>query len=265
MAILRLEQSDNQYTPEKLTLLTVHSSHTSRRHSVSIYNAQSTSKDLPVVILMHGVYGDHWCWMHLGGAHVVYERLRQQGLNEFVLVMPSDGGIGDGSGYLPLANGEDYDAWVTDDLRAAVTQTIDGVSAKSRWYISGLSMGGFGALRLSAKYPDKYQGISAHSSVTSIADLKLFTDVDEQLFTAKVVAESELLPWFTTAKNLPPLRLDCGEGDELYTSNLALAKALKDAGIEHSFETFSGGHEWTYWHQHLEDTLNFFNQIELRQ
>lgn len=262
MAILRLEQSDSQYSPDNQSFLTVHSSHTGRRHSVSIYNGQSDKKDLPVVILLHGVYGDHWCWMHLGGAHIVYEQMREQGLQEFVLVMPSDGGIGDGSGYLPLANQEDYDAWIHLDLREAITQSIASVSANSHWYISGLSMGGYGALRLGAKYAEQFNGISAHSSVTSLADLQLFTDVDEQLFNANVSKESELLPWLTQSKNLPPLRLDCGKQDELYASNIALTQALSEAGVPHEFQAFAGGHEWSYWHKHLEDTFNFFNRLE---
>ena len=62
---------------------------------------------------------------------------------------------------------------LTDDLAMtalqAATKEFHGDS--QRTYLVGMSMGGFGALRLGAKYPDRFRGISAHSSVTTLGRL----------------------------------------------------------------------------------------------
>ncbi|MBU3021300.1 alpha/beta hydrolase family protein [Aestuariibacter sp. A3R04] len=265
MSILRLEVSNPAYTPEKLQLVTVHSDNLNGRQDISIYNAHATGTNLPVVMLLHGVYGNNWVWMHLGGVHHVYESLRQQGLTEFVLVMPSDGGLWDGSGYLPLGEHGNYEAWITDDVRAAVTDTVSAVTDKSSWYITGLSMGGYGALRLGAKHPALYKGISAHSSITCLDDFSHFVSYPTSRYECLEKNESNLVYWFEKHfQVMPPLRLDCGKQDELFTSNQTLIHELKERGIEADHTWLDGGHEWPYWHRNIEKTLWFFDHLEKR-
>lgn len=263
MAITRLEVSNPLYTSEHLTLITAHSSYINGRRDISVFNAHPESKNLPVVVLLHGVYGNNWVWMNLGGVHKVYQRLRQEGLGKFVLVMPSDGALWDGSGYLPLKAHGDFESWIVEDVKAAVMQTIDGVSDESNWYISGLSMGGFGALRLSAKYPLIYKGVSAHSAITCMEDFKHFIDYPIENYLCEYEFESDLMYWFCKNKDvLPPLRLDCGQQDILFKSNNTLENQLKDEGISFIAEWLKGGHEWSYWHRNVEKTLRFFDRIE---
>ena len=57
--------------------------------------------NVPLVMLLHGVYGSHWAWSRKGGAHHTAARLIEQGqIPPMVLAMPSDGLWGDGSGYI---------------------------------------------------------------------------------------------------------------------------------------------------------------------
>ncbi|MFC4699988.1 alpha/beta hydrolase [Glaciecola siphonariae] len=279
MSISRVEVSNPQFAPNKLMLLTISSTnlHTQsgnvqqksaepprvRRQDVCIYNAYSEQKNLPVVLLLHGVYGNHWAWMFSGGAHLVLDKLREQGLSEFVLVMPSDGGIWDGSAYLPLRKGGNFERWIVDDVISAVTQHVDSVSESSNVYIAGLSMGGYGALRLGSKYPDLFSGISAHSAVTELADLSQFTQTDLRAYATADDNEPSVLYWMKQHKNsLPPIRFDCGKDDVLFEANKALTSQMNKLGIAHRFEAFEGGHEWDYWHQHLDKSLKFFDEIE---
>ncbi|SET38038.1 alpha/beta hydrolase [Thalassotalea agarivorans] len=264
MTALRLEVSNPEFTPKDTQFVTVYSSNTGRRHDISIYNAHLIAENAPVVLLLHGVYGNHWVWMNLGGVHTVYDQLKQQGLSDFVLVMPSDGGVLEGSAYLPLSNGEDYDRWIVEDVRLAVEQTVSAVSKESNWYITGLSMGGYGALRLGAKYPSLFKGISGHSSVTCLEDLKFFTEVSLHQYQEKNdELESNIVYWCKKhVAELTPMRFDCGQHDELFESNNLLAKRLTQANITFSYEKHYGGHEWAYWHKHIATTLQFFDQIQ---
>jgi enterochelin esterase-like enzyme len=60
------------------------------------------------------------------------------------------------------------------------------------------------------------------------------------------------------------LRFDCGVDDPLLESNRRLHQALCDEGIDHTYQEFPGGHEWSYWEAHLEETILFF-EAELRR
>jgi putative tributyrin esterase len=262
MTIEKLEISDQAYTEQNVTMLTIHSSHIDGRQDVNIYHHKTTSKHVPIVVLLHGVYGSNWVWMNMGGVHQVYNRLREQGLNEFVLVMPSDGGLWQGSGYLPLLDKGDYEQWIMDDVLTAVRENLPEVSAQSRIFITGLSMGGYGALRLGAKYPKRFSGISAHSSVTSLNDLQQFISNPISDYQCKSRSETDLLYWFEKNKqDLPPLRFDCGQDDSLFASNNQLEKQLARLNISYSYEVFEGGHEWSYWHKHVAKSLTFFSQL----
>lgn len=265
MSLQQVEVSNRDLMQDdKLMLLTLHSSALKGRGNVSVYNAYSDAKDLPIVILMHGVYGNHWVWMHLGGVHEVYNRLRAEGLSECVLVMPEDGSYYAGSGYLPLKHA-DYDKWIVDDLIEGVQKTCDCVSENSKLFISGLSMGGYGALRLGAKYADRFSGISGHSSITDIKEIGQFVDENLDHYELDDNAESEeadILYWLNKNRaHLPPLRFDCGREDQLFQGNLQFKERLENAGLEFSFTENAGTHEWPYWNTHVADTFAFFDNI----
>ncbi|WP_448248386.1 alpha/beta hydrolase [Thalassotalea agariperforans] len=266
MAVLRLEKSNPDYSRKNTTTFTIHSSYLQSRHDVSVYHQSSDNKDIPIVVLLHGVYGSHWVWMDLGGVHLVYEQLRAQGLSEFILVMPSDGGLWDGSGYLPLNEHGNYDGWIVDDVINTVKANIDQASENSPVYISGLSMGGYGALRLGVKYPDIFSGISAHSSVTSLADLQQFIENPVDDYQCQDEQEANLSYWLTkNSHTLPPIRFDCGTDDTLYQSNLSLVNTMTELAIPHDFEALAGAHEWPYWHKNVAKTLQFFHQLETQK
>lgn len=264
MAIKRLEVSNPKFTPQNTQFVTVHSSHLGRRHDISVYNAHAQGENLPIIILMHGVYGNHWVWMNLGGIHNVYEQVKKaQGLGEFILVMPSDGGLHDGSAYLPTTNQGNYEQWIMDDVLSAVIETVPAASTQSNLYLSGLSMGGYGALRLGIKFADKVTAISAHSSITDIQEINLFTDIEQSLLQCENPEEANINYWLAQNKNkLPPIRFDCGKDDELFQGNLAFEKTLKNMNIAYQFDIFEGGHAWEYWHEHVAKTFTFFDQHE---
>jgi enterochelin esterase-like enzyme len=264
MTINRLEVSPLNSCDDNFVTITAYSSHLNGRGDITVYCQATQSTNVPIIILLHGVYGSHWVWSQLGKVEQVYQNLRQQGLSEFVLVMPSDGGHFEGSGYLPF-NHADYESWVVEDVISAVIDTQPMCSDKSNIYISGLSMGGYGALRLGAKYPKVFSGISAHSSITNIEDFTDFVDRKtlDSLQKNTDVYDGDVFTTLNENKStLAPLRLDCGKDDPLFTANSRLVRQLITANINHTFEIFDGGHSWEYWHQHVAKTFAFFANLE---
>ncbi|MEM9922069.1 MAG: alpha/beta hydrolase-fold protein, partial [Bacteroidota bacterium] len=149
-----IEISDPRFERDGLRQLTVKSRALKGRGDVSIFVPQEAGVDVPLVLLLHGVYGSHWAWAMKGGAHWTLRALMAASkLDPCVLVMPSDGLWGDGSGYVAHPK-QDFEQWIVEEVPRAVREMIGQATADSPMFLAGLSMGGYGAMRLGAKYPD---------------------------------------------------------------------------------------------------------------
>ena len=258
-----IEISDPRFEQEGLRHVTVKSSALRHRADLLVHvppQAQGR-QNVPVVILLHGVYGSAWCWALKGGAHRTAQRMIDSGaLPPMILAMPSDGLFGDGSGYV-AHHGSDYERWIVAEVPAAVMEAAPAVSAESPLFIAGLSMGGMGALRLGSKYPGRFRGISGHSSLTEFEQLKLFVEEPLSSYSVDPVEGSVFETMKRHRDSLPPIRFDCGTTDPLLEFNRALRQTLCAEGIPHEYEEFPGGHEWRYWEENLAVTLRFFGEI----
>jgi S-formylglutathione hydrolase FrmB len=219
--------------------------------------------DVPLVILLHGVYGSHTGWPFKGGAHRIAQRLIDSGeIRPMVLAMPSDGLWGDGSAYTRHPN-QDFETWIVDEVPAAAAEAASCLSPESPRFISGLSMGGFGALRLAAKYPDRFRAGGGHSSITRFEELAAFVEEPLEAYSCSEADRAVISAILARRDRLPAFRFDCGTDDSLIESNRALHRELEKAGIPHEYEEFPGAHNWPYWEARLPEMLRFFERVGL--
>lgn len=257
------EISDPLFTPDGVRFVTVYSPALKGRGDFTVFlppEGESQSS-VPIVVLLHGVYGSHWSWFFQGGAHqTARDLIAARRVRPMLLVAPSDGLFQDGSGYL-RHSGRDYEAWIVTDVLSQIRRIFPCADDKSPVFLAGLSMGGYGALRLGAKYPRLYRGISAHSAVTTIEDLQSFL-VEPFPIEQIGAKEINLLYWFEHNRPLlPPVRFDCGTRDRLLEANRRFHHALDQKGIAHHYIEVPGEHNWEYWHAHIGSSLLFFEQI----
>ena len=258
-----IETSDPKIDFEGLRFLTVRSEALRGRADVTLFAPVEAAnlKHVPLVILLHGVYGSHWAWAMKGFAHRTLQRLvSTQEIPAMALAMPSDGLLGDGSGYVPHEH-RNFERWIVEEVPAGAATILPCVSPQSPLLIAGLSMGGFGALRIGAKYPQKYKAVSGHSSVTHFEQLKKFVVEDVLSYGAKPEDFSVFETMKRNRSQLPPIRFDCGTEDTLLEQNRELHRHLQVEGIEHAYHEFPGAHDWNYWQTHLVDTLKFFGKV----
>jgi S-formylglutathione hydrolase FrmB len=252
--------SDPRLEVEDLREITVKSQALGGRADITVHAPAAARKGRgrPLVILLHGVYGSHWAWVRQAGAHRLAARLQAAGdVPPCIVAMPSDGLWGDGSGYL-RHHAQDFERWIVEEVPAAVAHAIPSVTPDSPQMIAGLSMGGFGALRIAAEYPQRFLAASGHSAITDSAQMRDF--IEEYLDDAvppgggRTVLEAML----RNRHHLPRLRFDCGRDDALLEANRALHARLTEAGIAHVYEEFPGAHTWEYWSTHIERSFRFF-------
>lgn len=259
----KIEWSDPAYEPEHLRFLTFQSPALGGRGDVALFIPEGDGlENLPLVVLMHGVYCSHWAWALKGGAHQTAAEMITAGeIPPMVIAMPSDGLWAEGSAYLPheMAN---YEKWIVEDVVGCVTAELTQLSEESPVFIAGLSMGGYGALRLGAKYADRFSAVSAHSAVTRFEDIERLVTPRPLPFRLDHPDEWDVLHWVMKNRaSLPPVRFDCGLDDALLGGNRGLHEALDGLGIRHDYQEFSGGHNWPYWGRHLRDSLSFFGNV----
>lgn len=262
MTFRTLEVSDPTLAEAGLTMVTVKSPALGRRADVTLFAPPGRSAGpLPLVMLLHGVYGSHWAWCLKGGAHRELLRLMARGeTGPMLLAMPSDGLWGDGSGYLSH-RGADAARWVVDEVPEIAAQ-VEPRTAGGPRFIAGLSMGGYGALRLGAIHAERFSGISAHSSITDFTQMEAFIEEPLDLFKLAGGQPTRAVEALVANRDrLPPLRFDCGLEDVLLPHSRELHRELEAAGVPHVYEEFGGGHTWDYWSEHLADTLRFFQRV----
>ncbi len=256
------EHAELTADPKGLSHITVKSKALRRRADVTAFVPEDVVEgtSLPIVTLLHGVYGSHWAWAFKGEAHLTARALMAQNLiPPMVLLMPSDGLWGDGSGYIPHAD-VNYEQWIVEEVPTIAYQLAKACSPASPRYLAGLSMGGFAALRLGAKYPSLYQAISAHSSATHINQLASLIEETSKGWSSQGQDQDVFAALEGAEGSLPRIRFDCGKSDQLLAANRTLHQKMESAGIAHTYEELPGGHDWDYWKSNLYRSLMFFAQ-----
>lgn len=248
---------------ENLRFLNFHSEALGSRGDVVLFSPPGIESlpRVPLLLLLHGVYGCQWNWWLNGELNnTALEMLRREETVPLMIAMPSDGLWGDGSGYVRHANA-DYEKWIVDDVPTCLRELFPQLDSQ-KFLIAGLSMGGFGALRLGMKYASQVQGISAHSSITKVAQLSQFIPYPASAFQYAGEADTDLLHWAKVNRGtLPPIRFDCGTEDNLIEANRELHAALTELQVPHVYEEFPGSHDWEYWTQYVRRTLAFCKRV----
>jgi putative tributyrin esterase len=246
-------------------LVTLYSPALQSRADLTVYfPVEHEGEPLPLLILLHGVYGSHWNWWALGKVPETARAMLKTGeIRPFAIAMPSDGLWRDGSAYVPHP-GFDPEAWIIEDVPGSLDELFPALETR-RFYLGGLSIGGYGALRLGMKYANRVKGISAHSAVTRLEDLKTFVREPIQDYRFSGFDNTDIAYWAKANRvELPPIRFDCGRDDSLLESNRTQHAALRGLGIPHKYEEYEGGHTWEYWQMHVRRTFRFVSEIEER-
>lgn len=204
--------------------------------------------------LLHGLSDDYTIWHRRTRIEMYAARW------PMIVVMP-DGGRGF---YTDNDQGPAYATFFTEELPAFVERTFDAQNLRKGRCIGGLSMGGYGAMRLALGRPDLFISANSHSGALCAGNKRYSRTKDPErarIFGTKPAGSyhdlQALAKRAQSARTLPKLRLDCGDEDFLLEDNRTFHAALDRDGIPHEYEEFPGSHTWDYWDQHVPEALEF--------
>jgi len=206
-----------------------------------------------VVYLLHGHSDDYTIWQRRTGIERYAEAA---GL---MVVMP-DGGRG---WYSDARDGVcRYESHILETVHR-VDALLPTCAKRTGRGIGGLSMGGYGALKLALKHRKLFGSVVAHSGVHDIAAWHRTSERRQHLrdiFGPKVPPGDDCLALASAivgSRIRPRMRIDCGVDDFLIEHNRTLHRHLARLGIANEYDEFPGSHTWEYWDAHIPQALAF--------
>ncbi|SPE45132.1 putative Esterase [Candidatus Sulfotelmatobacter sp. SbA7] len=219
------------------------------RYRVVLPASIGAGAKLPVVYLLHGGGGNFRDWSNYSDV----ARFAERGL---ILVMPE----GDESYYVNAAERpqDRYEDYIVNDLIADVEHRFAVAPGRTNRAIVGVSMGGFGAIKLALSHPGLFVFAGGISSAV---------DVPSRPFSVKRISQwrhhrSVFGPWgsqarrngdpFVLARSADPattpyLFLTCGDQEGLLPANRNFAALLENRHFRYEFHVVPGGHNWNQW------------------
>lgn len=230
----------------------------------------------PVLYFLHGL-GDNEQTLFNSGGWTLLDDLRQRHtIGDFLIVAPE----GRRGFYINSADGSvRYSDFFLQEFIPLIESKYRVSSGRKNRAISGISMGGYGALRFAFSHPEMFSAVSAQSAA-------LITESPEELDSAarsgaplgKVLAAvfgnpinvshwKNNSPSVLAQRNAAALRkmaiyFNCGQDDNygFEKGAAALHDQLQKEGVKHEYRAYPGDHSLAYFLSHFEEVLIFHSQ-----
>ena len=218
----------------------------------------------PVFYLLNGIGSDFTGWMRFTNIERYAQHL------PLIVVMPN----AERSFYCDAIQGMKYEEHVIQDVIGFVDSRFNTIASREGRVTGGLSMGGYGALKLAFKFPHMFCSAVSHSGILHITVVESsdYPELDEpteearaefqRVFGSSPAGGKDCL--FALAEGidrtlLPNIRFDCGLEDQpwILDGSRRFHAHLESLNIPHEYEEFPGGHDWEYWDLHVKDAIAF--------
>ena len=223
-------------------------------------NYEKANRNFPVIYLLHGYGGDYATWVKSFA-----DVMKQVDKYNFIAI-GVDGNYS--SWYLdsPIDPAFKYETYIIRELIPFIDQTYKTDATPAGRAITGLSMGGHGALYLSFKHQDVFGAAGSMSGGVDIRpfsekwDLKKrlgsITDFSENWEKNTVINMLNLIE-----SNKLKLIIDCGVDDFFIEVNRNLHQKMLTLKINHDYIEREGAHNRDYWDNSLNYQFFFFNNF----
>jgi len=249
--------------------------HRAVRYCVEVPSGYDDAKDrhYQVLYFLHGLGDDEQTLFKTGGWTLIEDLRKQKKIGEFLIVAP-DGGR---SFFINSADGKvRYSDFFIQEFMPAIEKKYRVVAGRSGRAISGISMGGYGALRFAFAYPQLFSSVSAQSPALILESPKTLNAASQSgsplvrtlgnVFGSPIDAAhwDANSPFVLARKNATGLRrvaiyFNCGQSDDygFEKGAAALDRQLTEEHIPHEYHPYPGDHSLNYFLLHFSETLEF--------
>jgi S-formylglutathione hydrolase FrmB len=227
---------------------------------------QQTTKRFPVVYMLHGLGDNHQTLINSGIWNLIEGLQQDKKIGEFVIITPNAGR----TFYLNSKDGVvRYEDFFVREFLPAMEKKYRIGGTRSTRAISGISMGGYGALRTAFKHPQLFTSVAVHSPALIEQMPRGAENAPIGMFMGKSFGTPfDPAYWkantpFVFARNgsLKGLKIyiDCGDRDDygFERGAEALHKLLESRKIPHEFHIYPGSHDPEYFATHLPESFAF--------
>jgi len=237
---------------------------------------QQPPRKYPVLYLLHGLGDNEQTLFNSGGWTLLDDLRKQQKMGDFLIAAPE----GRRSFYVNSADGSvRYNDFFLQEFMPQIERKYRIVAGRAGRAITGISMGGFGALRFAYAHPELFSAVSAQSAA-------LITESPQQLDAAaesglpllsvlgpvfgKPIAVphwNENSPFVLAKRNVAGLRklsiyFNCGQEDNygFEKGAAALDRELEQEHVKHEYHAYPGDHSINYFLAHFAEVMEFHSR-----
>lgn len=247
----------------KVDTLKLHSDVMNRDIPVVVITPErkGAAKDVryPVVYLLHGAYGNERSWLEI-------KPQLPDIADEKGMIFVSMAALNSWYFDSPVLKDFQYETFYTRTLVPWVDAHYNTVPSREGRAITGLSMGGHGALFLAMRHKDMFGACGSMSGGVDIRPFPQNWNIPDVL--GEMSANKQSWDEHTVVGQLGRIKngdlritFDCGESDFFLEVNKDLHKRLLGLGIDHDFTTRPGGHTSQYWANSIDFHLLFFEKF----
>jgi S-formylglutathione hydrolase FrmB len=213
----------------------------------------------PVIYLLHGYSGNAKSWIDLK------PNLPQIADEKGIIFVCPDG---KNSWYWdsPVNPSYRYETFISSELVSFTDTHYNTVASRRGRAITGLSMGGHGALWNAFRHIDVFGAAGSTSGGVDIRPFPMNWEMNKQL--GEFAANKDSWDRHTVVNQLDKLKngdlaiiVDCGENDFFLEVNKDLHKRLLARGVDHDFITRPGVHNGEYWNNSIDYQILFFTKF----
>lgn len=217
----------------------------------------AVSGKLPVLYLLHGLSDDHTIWQRRTSIERYVASL------PLAVVMPT---VHRGW-YTDAKQGYDYWTHVSEEIPAIVKSFFPISSAREDTFAAGLSMGGYGALKLGLRKPEQFAAVASLSGAVDMAGHGQQPVPFDEEFTRVFGTPEEMRggpddlvavfeQGMAQGVSFPKVMLCCGTEDFLYQQNVEM-RARMQGKIDLTYLEEPGTHEWGFWDRNIQRVLDW--------
>jgi S-formylglutathione hydrolase FrmB len=209
------------------------------------------ASDLPSVLyLLHGLSDDQSAWVR----RTSVERYAE-GKNLAVIMPTTHRGF-----YTDMADGYNYWTYISKELPEKMHSIFRLSEEREKTFAAGLSMGGYGALKLGLRKPEAFAAVAGFSSAADMRRPVSPSAEHKRIFGNDISAENDLfaIAEKLPVKDAPRIYMWCGTEDFLLDANRRLSSHLKDLGFDIDYSESAGGHQWERWDEQIKKAIDWF-------